>query len=160
MPPPQTPFGVLAVVAALGALLPDLDARGGKLQSLSIAGVRPLAPISAAAHAVLGHRGMMHSVTALLILGLLVTPTSIWIGFGPMAALMLGYASHLLADAGTPSGVPFFYPDLRRWHVLPRRLRITTGSVAEQALFPFLLAAVGSLLLGAVRCLVNAGPWS
>ena len=63
----------------------------------------------------------------------------------PWAALALGYASHLAADACGTTAFPAL-PGRQRYGPLPRRWRITTGSLAEDLLFPF-LAAVALLLL-------------
>ena len=65
---------------------------------------------------------------------------------------MLGYASHLAADASTKSGlpllyVPWFYPHKKRYHLLPPSLRFTTGSQAEEVLFPLLALLILLLLL-------------
>lgn len=158
--PSPTPVGLMITAAALGALLPDLDARGGKLQGLSVAGIRPLAPISGIAHALLGHRGPMHSLAAVAVVGMLATPAALVVGWPPVLALALGYASHLAADACTPSGVPLFYPTRMRYHLLPKQMRIATGSAAEQMLLPFLLIADLALLLNVVRCLISPLPWA
>ena len=73
---------------------------------------------------------------------------------------MLGYASHLLGDASTRSGIPLLYPLPERYHVLPRRWRFVTGSLAEEALFPFLVMAVAVLLLRvAVASLDSLNLW-
>ena len=69
---------------------------------------------------------------------------------------MLGCASHLAADATTRSGIPWLYPDQKRYHLLPRSWRFVTGSMAEEALFPFLFAAVALLLLTVAVSIVTA----
>ena len=62
-----------------------------------------------------------------------------WIGWAPVAALMLGYASHLLGDSATKSGLRLRYPNARRYHLLPSGWRITTGSQAEDLVAALLL---------------------
>lgn len=85
----------------------------------------------------------------LLFLFLVVLPPLAGIGslFVPLA-LSLGYASHLAADACTKSGIPLFYPRRKRYHLLPRALRLTTGSLAEEAVFMALAMMVLLLMLG------------
>lgn len=68
-------------------------------------------------------------------------------GWAPAAALILGYASHLLGDAATKSGLRLLYPREVLFHLLPPRLRLTTGSFAEDALLPILALSVVPLLL-------------
>jgi inner membrane protein len=65
----------------------------------------------------------------------------------------LGYLSHVaLADALTIAGVPLLWPWRKKFHLLPRPLRIRTGGLVEQliglvlvcllvAWLPWLLAA-------------------
>ncbi len=140
-------IGLLMVFAAFGALLPDLDAGGSKLQSLQIAGVQPFAVPSLLFHRYFGHRGLLHSLLGLGIVAGLAVPAALWWGGLLSTALVLGYASHLAADACTRSGIPLFYPRKRRLHLLPRSLRIRTGSMAEDMLFPVLAGIVVLLLL-------------
>jgi inner membrane protein len=65
---------------------------------------------------------------------------ALWIG------LVLGYGSHLLGDALTRSGVPLLYPNPRRVHLLPKPLRLLTGSWGEDGVL-LLLAMVALPLL-------------
>jgi len=140
--------GELAALAALGALLPDLDTASSKLASLSLGGGRPLAPLALALHRALGHRGLLHSPAGWLGFGLLCLPLALWAPWPAPLALFMGYGSHLAADACTRSGIPA-WPSRkdRRWHLLPPRLRLTTGSWAEDALTPLLALPVLVLLL-------------
>jgi inner membrane protein len=136
----------LALLAAFGALLPDLDARGSTLKYWRIGGVTPFVPLSELLHKSFGHRGLLHSLRGLGAASLLALPL-LWLGWLPFLALALGYASHLAGDASTKSGIPLLYPRTRRFHLLPRPWRLTTGSQAEDALLPVLGAAVLALLL-------------
>ena len=68
------------------------------------------------------------------------------IGWGAASTLGVsgGYAVHLLTDSATKTGVPLLYPvrdgrTLKRSHLLPRRLRIRTGS--------FIKTIIGALAL-------------
>jgi inner membrane protein len=137
----------LACAAALGALLPDLDAAESKIKSLSILRVQPFYLPAVLIHRDLGHRGFCHSGAALAVLSLLAVPLAIYAGWQVYAALLLGYASHLAADGCTRSGIPFCYPRRKRYHLLPPAFRFVTGSLAEEALMPFLAVAVMLLLL-------------
>ncbi len=141
--------GLLAGLAALGALLPDLDAHESKIKHLTVArGVEPFALPSLVLSRLLGHRGLLHSLLgwgiAAVVLGV---PTFLVVGFPPALALILGYGSHVLLDACTKHGVPLLYPRPGKWHALPPALRITTGSAAEDLFFlPLALLSLGLLL--------------
>lgn len=52
-----------------------------------------------------------------------------------VAALSLGYASHLAGDACTRTGIPLFYPQRKNYHLLPIRIRVVTGSEYEELFF-------------------------
>jgi inner membrane protein len=116
-------------LAACGALLPDLD------HPRSWAG-RRLRPVSVPLSALLGHRGFTHSALALALCAVALRLHGI--GRGAALPLAIGYASHLLADAVTPAGLPLFWP-LRRRFALPL---CRTGSVREVLLVAGLLAWV------------------
>ena len=137
----------LSLLAALGALLPDLDASQSQIKHLSIAGVTPFAPIAILLNRTLGHRGLLHSALGWGIATLILIPLAFFGGITVPLALSLGYASHLATDACTKSGIPFLYPSRKRYHLLPRPLRLTTGSMAEEAVFAFFAVAVAGLML-------------
>lgn len=150
--PPEllnTDFGVLAAAAALGALLPDLDASQSKIKHLKIPNTQfkpfmlPALVVSRSDQ----HRGLLHSFAGLGMMAVFFTPAALWIGWAPVVALLLGYFSHLMADAATKSGVRLLYPSPKRFHLLPPSLRFTTGSLAEEALLIPLCFVVGTLLL-------------
>ena len=150
--------GLLAAVAALGALLPDLDAAESKIKYLSPGWrIAPFALPALLLHRAFGHRGLLHSACGLALFGVLVAlPLSARWGWQPSVALSLGYASHLAADACTRTGIPFFYPNRRRVFLLPLPLRLVTGSAAEEALLPLLALPVLLLLLDSLRQLSGA----
>lgn len=137
----------MAAFAALGALLPDLDAAQSKIKHLTVAGVTPFAPLSLALNRTLGHRGLLHSLLGWSLATLLFLPIAFVTNGAVPLALSLGYASHPATDACTKSGIPFWYPRHKRCHLLPRPLRLTTGSAAEEAVFALLGLAVMGLLL-------------
>ena len=140
--------GLLVGAAALGALLPDLDAAHSTVKYLRLG--RKFQPFRVPARILSSHfthRGPLHSLAGIGLLWLWVgLPTLLWIGWQPSLALTLGMLSHLVGDASTKSGVPLLYPRTGRCHLLPTGWRLTTGSDAEQAIFAFLLAPVLLLL--------------
>jgi len=85
---------------------------------------------------------LIHTLLGLGIASLLFLPLGLFFSLGVPLALSLGYGSHLVADACTKSGIPALYPHRGRIHLLPRALRLTTGSLAEEAF----LVALGLLL--------------
>lgn len=147
---PQT-WPVLVVATGFGALLPDLDASASLLQGLSVGGLRPMVLPAQMLHRQFGHRGALHSLWGLGIFAVLTVPLVIFAsGAGGLliwTGLLLGYASHLVGDGCTRSGIPLFYPRLTRIHLLPRGLRLSTGSSAEDAVFALLAMGALALLL-------------
>ena len=137
----------LMVAVTLGALLPDLDAHSSTIKYLSIARIQPFAPLSSVLSRDWGHRGMTHSLIGLAGFAVLVSPIALFWSWPIWAALCLGYASHLAADACTRSGIPLLYPRKRRFYLLPLRWRFRTGSLAEDALLPLVALLVLLLLL-------------
>jgi membrane-bound metal-dependent hydrolase YbcI (DUF457 family) len=138
-------IGLLALLAGVGALLPDLDARESRLKRVTVgAGIAPFVLPSLVLHRTLGHRGMLHSLVGLGLTALLLgLPLLRWLGWQPALALLLGFGSHLALDACTRRGIPALWPDRTRRFLLPARLRFTTGSAAEEALLvPLTLAAL------------------
>ncbi len=112
--------------------MPDLDVAQLKITYVTIAGIRPFVPVSIATYRVFGHWGWIYGWG--IWTGIMV-PMSVIIGWLPAAAMSLGYASHLLGDACTKSGIPLLYPKRQKWHLLPKRWRVTTGSGIEEVLF-------------------------
>jgi inner membrane protein len=140
----STALALSAIFSVLGSLLPDLDARESKLSNVQILGVTPLKPVASLLYKRLGHRGAMHSALALIVLSILVgVPLGLFLSPFAGLGLALGYLSHLLLDASTKSGIPLYWPDSDRVHVLPKKLRFVTGSFAEDILF-FLLALIAA----------------
>ncbi|MCL7461599.1 metal-dependent hydrolase [Pseudomonas sp. NW5] len=126
--------GLLAGATA-GALLPDIDHPkswlGRRLPFIS----RPIA-------AVFGHRGITHSLLA--VVGLALALHYGWahgyVGsdeWGLVAVgLTVGYLSHILGDFLTHGGVPLFWPLKRRFSA---PLTFQTGGVFERFLMVALL---------------------
>ena len=148
----------LAICAALGTLLPDLDANSSTIKHLRVARIQPFAPLSVLLSRDWGHRGMTHSLIGLSAFAVLVSPLVIIWSWPIWAALCLGYISHLAADACTKSGIPLLHPRKTRYHLLPRRFLFTTGSLAEDALVPIIALAILFLLFSQLRQL-QAAPF-
>jgi inner membrane protein len=95
------PLWLLLVAIYVGSLLPDLD------HPSSTIGKRFLF-ISLPLSGLFGHRQITHSLWPFVI--------TLWVfSYEPstmplILALMIGYASHLLADLVSDSGVPLFWP--------------------------------------------------
>jgi membrane-bound metal-dependent hydrolase YbcI (DUF457 family) len=149
-------LGVLALCASLGALLPDLDSRESQIKHLTLGtrrnGIQPFFLPTTALHQALGHRGLLHSAAGLGIATVTAAlPLGLWLGWQSAAALVLGYASHLVLDACTKSGIPLRYPNRMKCFLLPPYLRVTTGSAEEDAVFMMLAVLTIALLLTALN---------
>jgi inner membrane protein len=108
-------------LAVAGSLLPDID------HPQSWVGRRSR-PVSTAIAAALGHRGLTHSAVALL--GLVFLLQHERFQRGVVAALAVGYLSHLAADMLTPQGLRLAWPLRKTWGLPLCR----TGSPAEGAI--------------------------
>ena len=64
-------------------------------------------------------------------------PLGVMIGWLPVASLLLGYASHLVEDACTKTGIAVLYQNSKRYHLLPAGICIVTGSEYEELFFVF-----------------------
>lgn len=161
-----------AAVAALGALLPDIDEPHSTVANLPHKAeqiIKPRAndPIDVAIGTTIkggasilniltqtlsgfiralsgGHRGATHW----LIIGALLTAAAWALGIRldlPRMGLWFGagYASHLILDMLTTSGLRLFKPFYSKpIHLLPKHLRVRTGSWAEQGVRAWLLISV------------------
>src|SRR5581483_12262227 len=95
------------------------------------------------------HRGWTHAppfALALAVLSFALGPELLPALPGVGAAFAVGYLSHLAADALTIRGIPLWWPgqDAPSLHLLPRLLRVRTGSGGEAA---FNVCWVGALPL-------------
>ncbi|MDX2137932.1 MAG: metal-dependent hydrolase [Chloroflexota bacterium] len=109
------------VVCAVAAIVPDIDHPQADIR-------RRMGVFS---HLLdwLPHRGITHTVAALSVWVILC---SLFGGALALAAIA-GFASHLVADMMTRSGLPLLLPlSDRRWYLLPKVMRIRTASVFEQ----------------------------
>lgn len=145
----QASIGILLASAVFGGLLPDLDAVDSKLQRLPVitADFQPFGFLSQVIRRTSPHRGWMHSLRGLAIISVLLAPAIGIVGLGTWIVFVGGYASHLLADMMNPSGIPLFFPQQRRRHILPPRWRIPTASPEEDLVFVVFACLALALLL-------------
>jgi len=126
--------------AALGALAPDIDKSGSLITQLPV--VRWFTrPASALAERTLRHRTGTHGLFVLLGLSLGVLCLREVFTPAAGAGFLIGYLTHLLADALTISGVPLLWPWQVRAYGLPKPLRLRTGGRVEYVLTLALLLA-------------------
>ena len=144
-------MGVLVTCAATGALMPDLDAAESKIRHVKFFDIKPLLPVAIVVNRDFGHRSLLHSARGWAGWTLLVLPLSVITGWIAVSAFSVGYASHLLADACTRTGIPLCYPNRKRFHILPTRLQILTGSASEEALFPWFAFLILVLLFSDIH---------
>lgn len=115
---------VVALTTEAAALLPDLDIR---------------------LH--LPHRGITHSLLALLVIGnYLARPIGLWC----FAAVVLGYCSHLVLDLVTSAGIPLLWPLVGRRFSL---MGLRTGGRADEVICMAAWAAIVGLML--LWCFTN-----
>ncbi len=129
--------------AMFGGLLPDVD-HPNSLLGQKLPGVSHLI------RRVLGHRGGTHSLLAVLALSLGLARATTYLHvtdsflltllLAASSAILIGYLSHLAADALTKTGVPLLWP-LRRPFRSP--LPFTTGSWVEYVVTFLFVGAVG-----------------
>ena len=172
---PAIAVGAGAIVGALGALVPDLDHRDGKLTHslgpITWLASRALIALSKLAFRLTrgpndfretnGHRGLTHTPVfqAVLAAGVFAglqacMPTSL--AAFVSVALFLGQLTHSLGDACTNSGVPLLWPLTvggKRWghRGIPKALRFETGGSAEGYITGVLALLLGLLALLTVR---------
>lgn len=122
------------VLVLVGALLPDIDHEGSKINKML--------PVTKWVARFFEHRGFFHSIFPPLIIFLALYFFTGWSFAG--VALAVGYVSHLLSDGLTKMGVNFLHP------VANLRLGgfIETGTIWEHVVF------FGVVVLSAVKVLV------
>ena len=136
---------VYAFAAGFAAFLPDIDWMMDKLWFKR-------SPIKRLWRAVFKsssmHRTILHNVWAMLFFVLVagfISGWNVWL----MIAVGIGYASHLILDALTVSGVYFLWPYGDERMFKKRRFFVhgpaVTGSIAESALFLVIMLANGLL---------------
>ncbi len=147
------PLAASGVLAAVGALLPDLDSP----ESLAArTGGVPLRAASWLFRLTVGHRGPFHSLLAVAAVAVLGNAAGETLGFGGVGGVLaFGWLMHLLQDALTRHGVPFLWPIPLDWH-LPPGLR--TGGVVEHLVVLTVLAVCGWWVLGAQTLVAAVAP--
>lgn len=144
-----TNVGVSAAFAIAGSLVPDLDSNVSKIQLFGWKGIRPGAIVGLLVRSVFRHRGPLHSWAALYVITVLgLVPLSVYVGWQPVVAFALGYASHLVLDMCTVRGLQVCWPSRRPCWVLPMGLRIVTASEWEDVYTALLGVASFALLIG------------
>ncbi|MYM92749.1 metal-dependent hydrolase [Duganella vulcania] len=108
-------------VAAVASLLPDIDH-----PKSTFGRIVPI--ISVPLSAIVGHRGITHSLLA--VFGMALLGATSFHSSSLAMALVIGYLSHLVGDFFTNSGIPLAWP-LKRRYVIPL---LKTGSFAEYLL--------------------------
>lgn len=117
-------LGCLAAASTFGAILPDIDKK-----NTAISNKHPV--ISFVVRLVTTHRGITHTLLALLIFaGLLYFPVRA-LGIAPVIwsyyGLITGYMSHLILDMLNPEGIPLFFPIKFKISIF----KIKTGGIGE-----------------------------
>lgn len=152
----------------LGGMAPDLDEPGAQFWQRLPAGAGTI--LGKFVSPVFGsHRFVSHSLLGAAVFGwlakkgleisasvLVVDQIVVWWAF------MLGFASHLVADALTREGVPLLWPLPVKFGIPPiKRLRISTDGWMEKVVFITLVGVNGYLMhiysskfVGFVRSLV------
>jgi membrane-bound metal-dependent hydrolase YbcI (DUF457 family) len=115
---PHQPWPVLAASAALGAavaLLPDLDIESSTVSN----SLGPVTRLISRGVALVsgGHRCGTHSIVALALVGFLAGDPVVPAPYA--AAIVIGYAAHLLGDFLTGNGIPLLWPVVRQRQGLP-----------------------------------------
>jgi inner membrane protein len=149
-------LGTGAVVAGMVALLPDIDepestiSRFGSFRAGPLR-LRPLWGLSYLLKRTVGHRTLTHSLLAISLAAVIGLSLTLLGHVALGVAVIWGYASHVLADMCTRSGVPLLWPIVpRSFHLLPPGLRLRTGSLAESAVAVAVLVGTGWWLAAGV----------
>jgi membrane-bound metal-dependent hydrolase YbcI (DUF457 family) len=137
----------LILCASVGALAPDLDAPEAKIKYLRIGEITLFAPLAEVLHKRFGHRGLLHSAAGIALCGVVALPLLVIGGWPCYLAFLLGYSSHLALDACTRSGIPLWTGSSRRIYLLPKPLRLVTGTPAEEIVVVLLGSATLLLVM-------------
>lgn len=115
---PHQPWPVLVSTAALGAaaaLLPDLDIESSTVSNSLGSVTRLVSRVVAWVSG--GHREGTHSLLALV--GVFYAAAFSGLPVPYAAAVVVGYAAHLVGDFLTGNGIPLLWPLVRRRQGLP-----------------------------------------
>lgn len=126
-----------AGIAALAALIPDLDCRRSYVG-------RMIRPLSAWLEDSFGHRTLTHSLLAQALVG---AASFLLLPFGYFLAFTSGWVSHSILDMMTTSGVCWFWPNRARC-VIPGNARYRMESMGKGELwFLIIMGLIGILLM-------------
>jgi len=165
-PPPTAAVIAGTVIAAVAAYVPDIDHENSRAaKSLGIA----TRTISKVISAVAGHRGATHSLAATAVVSAAAwsaswaaasavgaTSSASTVAAWTASATATGYLTAILGDATTIQGIPLWLPVThRRVWVLPRPLRLRTGSATEHLV---VYATAHAISIAAVCVIAGAPP--
>lgn len=138
LPTQPIQYGAALAVAALGALAPDVDSDESQIRQITKTNRKRGVHGWLVSALMPSHRGITHSALALLAVYLVASLyVPVW-AYG--LAFVIGYASHLLADGITTSGIPFLWPLSFRF--IPYFRPVRTGGVLEQVVALGVVAAL------------------
>lgn len=127
---PTSPYFFAGALSSIvvGSLMPDIDSDESKIRQITHTNRKGRGLGMLVSWLMPAHRGLTHEpIVAVLLLALAIRSGHLF-----ALAFAIGYAIHLLSDALTRLGIPLF----GRWrlHLLPKPLRIRTGSLAKHLL--------------------------
>lgn len=133
------PLILFALIGAVAALLPDIEAGRAKIQYVA-------GGVFGIFRNIFQHRGFTHSLLGVLLLFLLSLST---FSLHPVLPLIitLGYITHPVIDGFNHAGTQYLYPVQRKFWLVPKILRTPLGGLADQLLFVLGLLGVALLVL-------------
>lgn len=139
---PTESLNYFLIALFIGSIFPDIDESGSYIG-------RRMVFVSLFLSIFIKHRGITHTILILLVYALIgITLHAYYmLGWIPWvtAGFILGNAIHIIGDMTTRSGVAILYPFYTgSLHLMPRLLRLQTGSIIEQAI----ILPLFSLLMG------------
>lgn len=127
LPTPPIELGLVLAAGALGALAPDVDSDESEIRQMTKTNRKSGLHGWLISWLMPSHRGITHSLLALVAVYLAASLFPQVQAYG--WAFVLGYASHLLADGITISGVPLLWP--LRFRFIPFFRPVRTGGPLE-----------------------------
>ena len=142
------------MAAAMGGLLPDIDHPKSALG-------RRIPFISILLSYLVGHRGVTHSLMAVVVMLILLPLTAFTMDTRIallVAPVCLGYLSHIAGDAMTPSGVPLLWPNCKRYTL---KLFKTTSLLESVFVGVFTISVVilGGIALSVMQNIITQIPF-
>ncbi len=122
---------IFLISVVIGSLFPDLDEPGSFLS-------RRVKIVSVVLSMFTKHRGVTHTFIALSVYSLAFAVLNYYYPLIPVILIgfILGNVIHFLGDMSTKeSGLKLLYPfSNKKYHVLPKKIRVKTGSNIEKYL--------------------------